>query len=167
MDADAMQVFLDDETGGVVLVGPVIVMDWRSATATTPIDAAEAACEVAVQRYGAGRHLLYVQRVGESSPVGRATPAVRSAMMEHFARRDEHVLAAAVVIEATGFAASVIRSATASVLLLRPTPIATHVFQELAAGLRWLSSRPGAPSFDVEHTLQAVSHFASPPADRH
>jgi hypothetical protein len=166
MDADAKQVFLDDDTGGVLLVGPVLVMDWRSATATSPIDAAEAACEVAVQRYGAGRRLVYVQRIGEGSPIGRATPPVRSAILEHFARRDEHVLAAAVVIEATGFAASVIRSATASVLLLRPTPIATDVFQTLEAGLGWLSSRPGAPAFDLNRTLQAVSHFTSPTADR-
>lgn len=158
MDPDAAQVFLDDNDGAVLLFGPVIVMDWRSATSTAPITAAEAACDVGIARYGSGRRLLYVHRVAEGSPIGRAGPAVRSGMMEHFARRDGNVLAAAVVIEATGFAASVIRSATASILLLRPTPIVTQVFADLSVGWRWLAAREGAPAFDVEHGLTTLTH---------
>jgi hypothetical protein len=162
MDANTVQVFLDDESGGVLLLGPVIVMDWRSATATSPIAAAEAACDAGVAHYGAGRRLLYVHRVAEGSPIGRAAPAVRNAMLEHFARRDESVLAAAVVIEATGFSASVIRSATAGILLLRPTPIVTQVFQQLEPAWHWLAARSGAPAFDVEKTLQALTSRIAP-----
>lgn len=165
MDATTTaQVFLDDDTGGVLLLGPVIVMDWRSASSVAPVDAAEAACDVGVARYGAGRQLLYVHRVAEGSPIGRATPVVRNAMMAHFARRDHSVLAAAIVIEATGFAASVIRSATASILLLRPTPIVTQVFHELGPAWRWVAGRRGAPSFDVEGTLHALTSRIAAPA---
>ncbi|HEY1099298.1 MAG TPA: hypothetical protein VGF99_10225 [Myxococcota bacterium] len=159
---DSAQVFLDDERGGVFQLGPVVFMDWRHKSDTAPLAAADRAVEAALTSLPSTsattppRRLMYVHRVGPDSPIGRATPEVRNAALAHFERTDLHVVAAAIALESTGFAASVIRSAAAGVLLLRPTPIKVHVFDDAAAGLYWVADQGGA-RFDVAAALHAFA----------
>jgi len=152
------QSFLDDERGGVFVYGPVVILDWRHNTSTAIVAAAELAVEAVTKTMsGAGRRLCYVQRVAANSPIGRATPEVRSAALQHFEKHDGKVMAAAVAIETTGFAASVVRSATAGVLLLRPTAIQTRVFKDTVEGLRWLGTFEAMAGVDIEAAIDAFA----------
>lgn len=153
----AATIFLNDERGGVFGFGPLVLIDWRHNSSTAPVDAADLAVEAAARFAGPGRRVAYVHRVSEKSQIGRATPDVRTAALQHFERHDAKVFAAAIALEATGFGASVIRSATAGVLLLRPTPIQTRVFKDAGEGVRWLRSFDAGKDLDVDGALDAFA----------
>ena len=157
MGGGAAKIFLDDERGGVFVFGPLLLIDWRHPASTAPVDAADLAVEEAARFAGVGRRVAYVQRVSEKSQIGRATPEVRAAALQHFERHDTKVFAAAIALEATGFGASVIRSAAAGVLLLRPTPIQTRVFKNASEGVRWLHGFDAGKDLDVDGALDAFA----------
>ncbi len=158
MPSRTAQVFLDDERGGVFGFGPIVFIDWRHASSTAPLEAADRAVEVAVAGAVVERRLCYVHRVAADSPVGRAKPEVRAAALVHFDKHDASVFAAAIALEATGFHASVIRSAAAGVLLLRPTPIKTRVFDDVVDSLQWLAAlRPERPTFEAQAAIVAFA----------
>jgi cytochrome c556 len=77
--------------------------------------------------------------------------------MAHFEKHDGRFVAAAVAIEAEGFGASIMRSVTAGVLLVRQTDVRSKTFQDARAGVRWLGSiAPGATPFDAEAMVGAL-----------
>jgi len=144
MGGGAAKIFLDDERGGVFVFGPLLLIDWRHPASTAPVDAADLAVEEAARFAGVGRRVAYVQRVSEKSQIGRATPEVRAAALQHFERHDTKVFA-------------VIRSAAAGVLLLRPTPIQTRVFKNASEGVRWLHGFDAGKDLDVDGALDAFA----------
>ncbi len=137
--ADELQVFIDDPQGAVVQFGPVIYVVWRSHDSIKTIEVADQVVKSMVERYGTGRKLLYVQRAPREHGMVRTHADVRAAAMRHFEETDQHFLAAAVAIEADGFAGSIVRSVTAGVMLVRRAQVTTQVFNDAKDGVRWLA----------------------------
>lgn len=153
---ETLNIYLDDVTGVVATWGPVIFIVWRAHHSTAPIEAAELAVPDLVARYGGDRRLFYVHRAPGGAQV-KSTPRVMEAAMAHFERVDARVAAAAVAIEADGFAGSIIRSVTAGVLLVRKTAVRSASFKDARDGVRWLGAMsPGISPFDGHAVIQAL-----------
>jgi hypothetical protein len=77
--------------------------------------------------------------------------------MRHFDRTEPYFRAAALAIEATGFAGAVVRSATAGVMLIRRSRVKTKVLDDARVGVRWLATMatPSAP-FDPDAMIEAL-----------
>jgi hypothetical protein len=155
--ADALHVELNSPKGACARFGPVVMTVWRQAEAEV-IAAADVAVDAMVKRYGTSRGLYYVQRVPHLPNMMHSDAATRTAALEHFDRVDPYFQAAAVCIEATGFAASVVRSVSAGVMLVRRSAIKTESFREARAGIRWLATlADGTPTaFDADACIAAL-----------
>ncbi len=130
---------LDDASGAVVRFGPVLYVVWRDPDASNPIPYADEAVRALTMRYGRGRNLLYVHRAPDSASVSHKEKT-REEVMKHFDRTEPYFRAAALAIEATGFAGAVVRSVTAGVTLMRRTQVKTKVFDDARVGVRWLAT---------------------------
>ena len=148
---------LDDESGAVVRFGPVVYVVWRAVDSQAPISHADDAVRAMVSRYGRGRNLLYVHRAPESTGMGGHSEGTREAVMKHFDRTEAYFRAAALAIEATGFAGAVVRSVTAGVMLMRRAQLKTKVFDDARLGVRWLSTMcEPSHSFDANAMIGAL-----------
>ena len=146
---------LDSDAGAVVRYGPVLYVVWRNPDTVEPVPYADQAANAMVRRYGRGRNLLYVHRAPDG--VGRHGNETREAVMAHFDRTEPYFRAAALAIEATGFAGAAVRSVTAGVLLVRRNGPVSKVFNDARVGVRWLETMadPSAP-FDAEAMIRKL-----------
>jgi hypothetical protein len=153
---ETLHIYLDDASGAVATWGPVVFIVWRAYDSTAPMEAAELAVPDLVARYGEGRKLFYVHRAPGGAKFA-SNPKVREAAMAHFEKHDTRFVAAAVAIEAEGFVASIVRSLTAGVLLVRKTDVRSGSFQESRDAVRWLGpiSQTMTP-FDAEAMIRAL-----------
>lgn len=141
----------DTPEGAVVRWGPVLYVVWRQRDTAAPVPHADAAADEMVRRYGSERRLLYVHRTPPEYPVGPHSSKTMNVIMAHFERTETFFGAAALAIEATGFAGAAIRSVAAGVLLLRRSQVEHRAFRDARLGLRWLQrvAHPEA-GFDAE-----------------
>jgi hypothetical protein len=148
---------VDDESAAVVRFGPVLYVVWRAPDTANPIPYCDEAVEALLMRYGRGRNLYYVHRAPEAGSFGKHD-TTREAVMKHFDRTEPYFRAAALAIEATGFAGAVVRSVTAGVMLMRRSQVKAKVFDDARLGVRWLASMtaPGSGSFDPNAMIREL-----------
>lgn len=158
--AEELVVHLDDDVGVVCSYGPLIYVVWRRHDSTMPIEMADRAIDGLIHRYGDGRKFFYVHRAPPKTLGVKSEPEVRPRAMKHFEDHDARFVAAAVAIESDGFGASVVRSVSAGVMLVRRTAVKTEVFKDARDGVRWLAEEsrrhPGAVPFDGEGAVAAL-----------
>ncbi len=151
-------IHLDDESGAVVRFGPVLYVVWRAPDNANPIQYADEAVRALITRYGKGRNLHYVHRAPDTGTVGGHSEKTREAVMKHFDRTEPYFRAAALAIEATGFAGAVVRSVTAGIMLVRRSGLKTKVFDDARLGLRWLATMTDkVTSFDPDAMITELS----------
>ena len=155
--AEDLTVQLDSKNGAVVTYGPVVYVVWRNFDDVKVVEAADEVVKNLSRRFGDGRKLFYCHRTPQRTTMGRQNPEVRDAVLKHFERTENLIVGAAVAIEATGFPGSIIRSATAAVLLVRNPSMATKTFADARDGVRWLGnlSRASNP-FDFDGMVRAL-----------
>lgn len=157
---DELCVHLDDDCGVVCTYGPALFLVWRRHDSTLPIEVADQAVAGMVAKYGEGRKFVYVHRAPPKTLGIKSGPEVRTRAMKHFEDHDHRFVAAAVAIESDGFGASVVRSVSAGVMLVRRTLVKTEMFKDSRDGVRWLAQEaekaPEGIPFDGEEMVQAL-----------
>src|SRR6185369_806476 len=127
-----------ESSHGIALSGQTLVVLWHTDTSIEAVR--ELASLVAGQAAESGSVGL-LQVIDE-----RATPPdvnVRTALADMLKANEARIFASAVVFEATGFRASVVRSIVVGISMLSRPKCPHTVFGSVREGIAWLSGRLG------------------------
>lgn len=150
------KLWLDLPSGRVATHGPILHITWRRLDDPAVIGAADDALAQWWTTDAPGVRCLCVHHFPDGLPPKR-TPENRAALLAHFEKNRGRVAAAAVVLEAKGFAASLIRSIIAGLTVAISTDVKVGFVDDLDAGLGWLAARAkGDNAFDAADALRAL-----------
>jgi len=152
-----VRILRSEASHGIAFVGRTLVVHWQTETRGEAV--AELASLLAGQADEAGSIAL-LQVIGDQAiPPDGPTRAALAAMLK---ANETRIIASAVVFEATGFRASVIRSIVIGISMLSRPKCPHTVFESTSAGSAWLSQHlkaSGSPHHAVEVIELAIDRL--------
>jgi len=155
--AAEVRILRNEASHGIAFVGRTLVVHWQTETQGQAV--AELASLLASLANESGSVAL-LQVIGDqaTSPDG-ATRAALAAMLK---ANETRIIASAVVFEATGFRASMIRSIVIGISMLSRPKCPHTVFESTNAGSAWLSQHlkaSGSPHHSPEVIELAINRL--------
>ena len=155
--ATEIRILRSEASHGIAFVGRTLVVHWQTETRGQAV--AELASLLASHASEAGSIAL-LQVIGDQAiPPDGATRAALAAMLK---ANETRIIASAVVFEATGFRASVIRSIVIGISMLSRPKCPHTVFESTTAGIAWLSQQlksSGSPHHAAEAIERAIDRL--------
>jgi hypothetical protein len=134
--SDQLRILRNEPSHGIAFTGRTLVVHWQTEThASAVIELATLLASLAAECGS----LALLQVIGEKAipPDGSARAALASMLKSNEAR----IIASAVVFEATGFRAALIRSIVSSISMLSGHKCAHVVFGSTTEGIEWLRAQ--------------------------
>lgn len=127
-----------ESSHGIALSGRTLVVLWHTVTSSEAVrDLASLVAGHAAETGSVG----LLQIIGEGATPPEAS--VRAALAAMLKENEARIVASAVVFEATGFRASLIRSIVIGISMVSRPKCPHTVFASVSEGIAWLSSRFG------------------------
>lgn len=145
------QLVYSDEDYGVALAGHNIVVYWKGRTTTAAVEQLTELLLSTRLKFGT---LGLLQVIGdEAVPPDSAARAELASMLK---ANENFIVASAVVFEAVGFRASMIRSIFIGISMLSRTKYPHVVFASVSEGIDWLSGHFGDAAPQYARSLRAA-----------